>query len=78
MIVTEDTVFWFGKYKDELVADVMHKNPKYILWCIETIKDFELDTLMNNELEMSLDAMYCHDGYDSDDYFGLSEYDVYD
>lgn len=33
--VIEDTILWFGKYKDETVKYVLDTDPNYLGWCIE-------------------------------------------
>jgi arginine deiminase len=35
-----DTVFSFGQHKGETVAEVLEKNPTYLVWCYGNIDNF--------------------------------------
>ncbi len=34
-VLTSESILWFGKHKDKTIAEVLKKNPKYILWIQE-------------------------------------------
>ena len=36
--------FHFGKYKGEILKDVLEEDPNYIIWCSDSIDWFDLDT----------------------------------
>ena len=41
-----ESVFTFGKHKDQQVEDVIEDDPKYIAWLVENdIADFDEETL---------------------------------
>jgi len=35
-------IMQFGKYKGRLVKDIQEKDPSYIMWCIENVKNFKV------------------------------------
>lgn len=42
--------FQFGKYKGKTLFYVLDKNPQYIVWCINNIKDFKIDKGLKDDL----------------------------
>lgn len=72
-MITKDSIFWFGKYKDIPVIDIIQANPDYIEWCIINVKGFELDEEMDHLLSWRI-------GFGEDleeDYYGLTMNDTY-
>ncbi len=65
MITLQDK-FWFGKYKNEIIEDIVYDKPSYVKWCLESIENFDLDsddtdTVINAYYELSDDL----DEYDN-------------
>lgn len=46
-----DSVFTFGKYEGETLAEVFEKDPKYINYCQENIDDFYISPSVLKELK---------------------------
>lgn len=42
----------FGKYKDQLVGDIIRDDPNYLLWCVDNLS-FEIDEECQELLEFS-------------------------
>ncbi len=47
--------YHFGKYKGMLVRDVIEKDPEYVKWCMENLKQLRFNgrakELLNNKLQ---------------------------
>lgn len=48
-----DSIFTFGKYEGETLAEVFEKDPKYIKYCEENIDDFYISPDVLKELRSS-------------------------
>lgn len=48
-----DSIFTFGKYEGETLAEVFEKDPKYIKYCEENIDDFYISPDVLKELRAS-------------------------
>ncbi len=48
-----DSIFTFGKYEGETLAEVFEKDPKYIKYCEENIDDFYISPEVLKELRAS-------------------------
>jgi len=62
----------FGKYKGEVLIDVINKDPQYIIWCAGNIEGFYLHPECKEDLERSFEAHAFSDLYPDgpdDDYF---------
>ena len=44
------TIFNFGKYKGKALLHVIDNDPQYIIWCINNIKDFNINDKLKVEL----------------------------
>lgn len=49
-------IFTFGKYKGMSVEGVIDADPKYILWCVDSINDFMLTNAALAYLRVGDDA----------------------
>ena len=47
-------LFNFGKYKGKTLLHVIDNDPQYIIWCINNIKDFNI----NDKLKIELVSQY--------------------
>jgi uncharacterized protein (DUF3820 family) len=56
---TLDYVFPFGKYKGDELGDIAQSDPDYVQWCINTIKNFDVDDEVQELIEMY------HDDYNA-------------
>lgn len=58
---TKESVLEFGKHKGETVEDVLKYDPSYLVWCIENLKWFDVDTVLDDEIyeRDSLTDGYC-------------------
>lgn len=52
----------FGKYKDETLADVIGKDPRYVLWCLDNIEGFHIHPDVREVLMDSYEA-HAFSGY---------------
>lgn len=43
-VIDENYIFTFGKYRDELLHDIIFTDPNYVLWCADNINWFDLDS----------------------------------
>lgn len=49
-----DDVLKFGQYKGSTIEEVLHNDPKYLLWLIDNIEWFDLDTEIYNNAHASV------------------------
>ena len=67
--------FQFGKYKGKTLLYVLDNNPQYIIWCINNIKDFNI----NDKLKVELLSQYNqHIRYHQEHYYKslMEKYDI--
>lgn len=69
--VTKEIVFTFGKHKGKSVEDVLSFDPSYLVWCLENLDWFDVDTGLEDEIyEADMEADACSQMYDFYDAFG--------
>ena len=59
-----DSIFTFGKYEGETLAEVFEKDPKYIKYCEENIDDFYIAPDVLKELRDFMNQMNDIDEFD--------------
>lgn len=47
-----NSIMPFGKYKGQLIGDIIRDDPSYLLWCVDTLS-FEIDEECQELLEFS-------------------------
>lgn len=48
-------VFDFGKYKMSTVEFVIEEDPKYVVWCLKNVKEFDLNPKADKFLQQCLE-----------------------
>jgi uncharacterized protein (DUF3820 family) len=69
------SLFNFGKYKGKTLLHVIDNDPQYIIWCINNIKDFNI----NDKLKVELLSQYNqHIRYHQEHYYKslMKTYDI--
>lgn len=60
----------FGKYNGELIIDIIHQNPDYIIWCWKNVKKFRLNHIeaeLLDAVEYNKQLMYSYNACLFDD-----------
>ena len=59
------SLFNFGKYKGKTLLHVIDNDPQYIIWCINNIKDFNINNKLKDELisQYNQHVMYHQENY---------------
>lgn len=72
MMYRKNMALPFGQYKGVFISDILDTDPGYLLWCMENVKDFDLELsiyedAVNSTFKQKVDAID----------FGLDQNDFY-
>ncbi len=49
MMYRKNMALPFGQYKGVFISDILETDPGYLLWCMENVKDFDLELSVYEE-----------------------------
>lgn len=64
MMYSKNICLPFGQYKGLTVNEIIELDPKYLLWCMKNVKDFDLDPITYQRTEEAVMRDAADDSFD--------------